>query len=838
MSNLEKVEERQSLVKELLPLAEILAPVANEEMLAAAIHNGADAVYIGMPGHNARARTEDFSFERLEKMIHEAHRYEVKVFIAFNILIFENELEALEHDLISILALKPDAIIVQDLGLAYLIRQLAPDQVLHASTQMTHTNSRGIELLSDLNLQRFVLGREVNMEEMASIRKNTQKELEVFVHGALCVAYSGQCLTSENFGGRSANRGQCAQSCRVSYDLIVDGKVDPRHVSSYLVSPKDLCGLDDIDQLIEIGINSFKIEGRYKSAEYVAMTTKSYREKISSTGKSPRLSDLEITYSRGFYSGWMHGVHHEKLVTGQNNSHRGALVGNVISTSNGKFPSLLIQSHENIFQGDGLLILDEKGNISATGKAFHVHEVKPQHYEIAFSNAVSLKAVSPHHDVYINSSDARDRLTKQTWSDKRNHKRLPISIKLILRINQPLILEVTHRQFKARFFSPSNCTLAEQRPLEKESLEREFSKLGGSIYKMASFELDSDSTLFLAAKELKQIRQTMIAWLDEQREAPNKEPFSFNKVYSTLLATPKPKEFTSPKPQLHLLIREPHQLKELDPNCVDRISLDYKHGVAYGPSLKIIQSLGCEAGIATTRILKENQERRLHDLNKHRPDFILVRNLGALQYLNNSDALKNIPRIGDFSLNISNHLSASYLIDKGLNLICPSYDLNKFQLIDLLQHSSPSRFEITVHQYMPSFPMKHCVFATFLSNGTNAKNCGLVCREHQVSLRDQHGVEHPLQADQECRNTMFHGKAQSAASLIPELMGLGVDHFRIEALNESAFDLAKKIELYRNVINKSISPDQLKQALSLDEKYGLSEGQLLVQRHYRDRKKS
>ena len=246
MSNLGKSGVRQSFSNEIERQRELLAPVANEEMLQAAIHNGADAVYIGMSGHNARARSEDLTFTKLREMILMAHQLNVKVFIAFNILIFEEEILNLEHELIDCLSLKPDAIIVQDIGLCRVIKKIAPNQVIHASTQMTHTNSRGINFLNDLDVKRFVLGREVSLDEMTLIRSNTTKELEVFVHGALCVAYSGQCLTSESLGSRSANRGQCAQSCREEYKLIVDQKVKPIPGINHLVSPKDLCGLAEI----------------------------------------------------------------------------------------------------------------------------------------------------------------------------------------------------------------------------------------------------------------------------------------------------------------------------------------------------------------------------------------------------------------------------------------------------------------------------------------------------------------------------------------------------------------------------------------------------------------
>ena len=262
---------------------ELLLPVGHKEMALAAIHNGADAIFIGFPGFNARGRSYDHEIAELQEIIETCHLYGVKVNLAFNIVIFENELDQVVDAIKKVLPLKPDALIVQDLGLVNLIRQIAPNQVIHGSTQMTVTNDLAIEFLADLNIKRFVLGRENSLSEIKLIKKSTEKELEVFVHGALCVSYSGQCFTSESIGGRSANRGQCAQSCRFSYDLIVDGVKQNTIDRDYLVSPQDLCGISEIPELMEIGVSSFKVEGRLKSPEYVASVARSYKDVMNKT---------------------------------------------------------------------------------------------------------------------------------------------------------------------------------------------------------------------------------------------------------------------------------------------------------------------------------------------------------------------------------------------------------------------------------------------------------------------------------------------------------------------------------------------------------------------------
>src|SRR5690606_8549453 len=228
---------------------ELLLPVGNMDMCLAAVHYGADAVYIGVPFFNARGRTTDFSLEDLKEMIDLCHLYGVRVNLAFNVVIFQEEFPKAIELLKAILPMGPDAFIVQDLGLAKLIREMAPHQRIHASTQMTVTNADAIKLVDDLKIDRFVLGRENSIKEINLVKDATDKELEVFVHGALCVAYTGQCFTSETLGGRSANRGQCAQSCRLEYELYVDDEKKDLGNKKYLVSPKDLMGIEEIPAL-------------------------------------------------------------------------------------------------------------------------------------------------------------------------------------------------------------------------------------------------------------------------------------------------------------------------------------------------------------------------------------------------------------------------------------------------------------------------------------------------------------------------------------------------------------------------------------------------------------
>src|SRR5471032_449453 len=281
------VEPAASTANELraaLPRPELLAPAGDWECAKAAVENGADAIYFGLEKFNARMRAHNFTEADLPGLMEFLHRRGVKGYVTFNTLVFQNELADAENYLRAIIAAGVDAAIVQDVGICRLIRKLSPDFPIHASTQMTVTSAGGVEFTHELGCNLVVLARECSIKEIERIHSASsaafEMPLEVFVHGALCVAYSGQCLTSESLGGRSANRGECAQACRMPYDLISDGVQVPLGDKRYLLSPQDLSGLEVLPDLVRSGVVSLKIEGRLKSPEYVASITRVYRQAL------------------------------------------------------------------------------------------------------------------------------------------------------------------------------------------------------------------------------------------------------------------------------------------------------------------------------------------------------------------------------------------------------------------------------------------------------------------------------------------------------------------------------------------------------------------------------
>lgn len=810
-------------------ISELLLPVGNMSMCMAAVHYGADAIYVGVPFFNARGRTSDLTMEELKEMIDFCHLYGVKVNLAFNVVIFQNEFPKVIELLKEILPMGPDAFIVQDLGLAKLIRTMAPHQRIHASTQMTVTNPDAISLVDDLKIDRFVLGRENSISEIKLIREKTDKELEVFVHGALCVAYSGQCFTSESLGGRSANRGQCAQSCRLEYELFVDDVKKDLGQKKYLVSPKDLMGIEEVPTLKELGVNSFKVEGRLKTPEYVASAAKNYREVLDGAPINlvERTQELSTTYSRGFFSGWLNGVNHQSLVDGTYSAHRGLLVGSVVEI---KKKTLLIESSIPLQAGMGLLFTntEEMGSkifsVEKSGKNFEV--------ELLTKNLKLKKGMK----VYLNSNEQQAKELERGWSSREHQKRIPLNFFVEGRIGEPLIVTVTDPEGRSLIVhSKSFLKAAEARPLTPEMVQDELGSLGTTVYRMDNFQAQIFDHLFLHQKELKELRRELVEKMNAERTKRTTEilPFKMEPVRS------EEKGVLG----LNILLRTREQVTGFANSfslftsylpLIKSVILDFEFGKDYAPSVEMIKNLGIKVGIATTRILKPSEYYNLNTIIRCTPDFILVRNLGALEYLRSKC---KIPLLGDFSLNVTNSLSLDYLVSKGLETINVSYDLNQDQLIDLVHSSNASKIEVTLHQYMPEFHMEHCVFAAFLSSGTSFRDCGKPCEKHEVKLKDPYGNMHFLKADHECRNTFFKATPQSAGFLVQSLKKYGVHTFRIEALNESVEEANLKILTYLKLLNEEITPDTAMNSLKVVESYGLGLGQLNKADTYQDRKK-
>jgi putative protease len=797
---------------------ELLAPAGNWEALRAAVANGADAVYFGLSRHNARARAANFDPEELPTIIRYLHERAVRGYVTLNTLIFPDELPELANWIAQIAQAGVDAVIVQDLGLVRLIRELAPTLPIHASTQMTLTEPRGIALARQLGVERVVLARELSLPEIRSVVQATDTPVEVFVHGALCVAYSGQCLTSEALGGRSANRGQCAQACRLPYELIVDRQRRDLGDRAYLLSPQDLAGYDLIDSLIDAGVVSFKIEGRLKGGPYVAAACQTYRQAIDAklqqrSFQLPRRAQLELaqTFSRGFTPGFLNGVNHQKLVEGRFPKARGIFVGTVDAvTRTGVVARLAEHLPDLLKPGDGVVFdLGRPEEQEPGGRLWTVQPMPEPHPDglprlrLGFEpGAVDLTQIPRHCRIWKTDDPALRKRLEATYAHNRPRHNHRLDLTLSGELGGRLTLRGRDdRGRTATVHWPGPLDPARKRPTSEQEIHEQLNRLGETPFYLNRLELQLPPDIMIPRSVLNDLRRQLVSSLVATTPHPIVRPNALSELRSQHPKTTT----TAPDPRLTILVRTLEQLDTVltwqPPAGLPRPAMvicDFEDLRRYKEAVPRAQAAGLPIALATLRVLKPGEEGFHAPILRAKPDAVLIRNLGSLNYF--QEALPDTRLLGDFSLNVANDLTAAVLKSAGLERMVPSFDLNWEQFQSLVCHADPSWFEPVVHQHMPMFHMEHCVFAAFLSTGKDHRDCGRPCDRHQVALRDRVGAEFPVHPDTGCRNTVYNSIAQSAAEYIGRMLELGIRTFRIDLLREDPAQIAILLSRYTRIL--------------------------------------
>ena len=809
--------------KDVRPAPELLAPAGNWECVRAAVANGADAIYFGLDRFNARMRADNFTEADLPELVAFCRRHGVKTYVAFNTLVFTGELEEAAGYLRTLNRAGVDGVIVQDIGLARLARAITPELPIHASTQMTITSPEGAALIRrELGVSRLVLARELSLRELAKFPKEAEGlELEVFVHGALCVAYSGQCLTSESLGRRSANRGECAQACRLPYELIVDGAVRDLGDRRYLLSPQDLAAVDEIPALLDQGVVSFKIEGRLKSPEYVAAVCQVYRKAIDAAlarrGWTPAPADryqLEMTFSRGLFSGWLHGVNHQRLVSARFGKKRGAFVGRIGRT--GRDFVELASLETPVKPGDGVAF--DTGGDPDREQGGRVYEVRGRRLYFKHGH-LDFAALSPGHRVWKTDDPALDGTLKKSFSGRTEpRRREPVALRVTGRAGEPLRVEATLRgTVTVASSSAIDLQTARTAPLTEEKLREHLGRFGDAPLALGSLHVELEGAVILPIGELNRLRRDLAARL-EAAAAPAARPEAPETVAKLLPARSTPAPAV---PSLSLLCRTDEQLEAVLEENVSTIYLDFEDVRRYGPAVERVRARGNAAVfLATPRIQKAGEQGFFKLIEAAEPDGVLVRNLGAVDYFRG----RPLRRLGDFSLNVANPLTAAFFMEKGLERVTISYDLNLGQALALLRAAPPEWFELTIHQHMPMFHMEHCAFAAFLSDGSSHLDCGRPCERHRVHLRDRVGIRHPLRADVGCRNTLFNAVAQTGAPFYDELAGAGLRAYRVELLEESEAETRRIVAAYRALLDGGHTGGELWRELRAQSQLGVTQG--------------
>ncbi|MBP7933249.1 MAG: U32 family peptidase [Phycisphaerae bacterium] len=809
---------------------ELLAPAGNTESLRAAVANGADAVYFGLEDFNARRRAKNFTLADLPETMSFLHRRNVRGYVTFNTLIFSEELERAAAFIAGIAEAGTDAVIVQDIGIIRLIRRMCPSLAIHASTQATQTHAAGIEFLRAMGVNRVILARELSVEDIGQIHRETQVELEVFVHGALCISFSGQCLASKSLFGRSANRGVCAQACRLPYQLVVDGQLTDPAEPAYVLSPKDLCACDHIPRLIEAGAIAFKIEGRLKSAPYVAAATRLYRQAIDAAVQGipfvpgeQQMTDLAQSFSRGFTPGFLDGNRHRELVDGRSPKNRGLVVGTVV----GRTPRAVLVEYdasasateERLKPGDGVVFDD--GHPERDEQGGRVYAVQPvqarkgttrgthitagaRRVEISFSrDDVNTAAVAIGSTVWKTDDPGTRRRLESSYRRDYPTRRIPLTV--TARIEPDNWLRVLMRDnagHEAEAVTPQPLQAAQRHPMTTALLHGQFARLGDTPFELAELVLldaagPTDSLPFLAPKSvLNDLRRRAVQAMLENRSAARRhrveEPNALAILREERIA-PSVWPRSENDLQLCVLVRTQEQMDAVlawarkHPSI---IAVIYCEG-SRGPEAPHFHDTSARAeqprpliGLPTPVICKPGDEVALARIAQQRPNVILTRNLAALSWLRKH--APEIPLVGDYGLNVTNELSASALMGSGLTRLTPSCDLDETRRAQLIKASPGVPFEMIFYTHLPLFHTAHCLLAARLNGGNDCTPCAAPCRRHHLALRDRAGVEHPVLPDEQGRNTVFSGPVYPATGLLEDPTRSGARYGRIELLSESA----------------------------------------------------
>ena len=750
---------------------ELLSPVGDFECLKAAVQNGANSVYLGASQFNARYSAENFDNNSIIDAILYAKSRGVSVFLVLNILITNDEFndayklakEAYENGV--------DALIIQDLGLASAIHENFPDFPLHASTQMTVHNLDGVKFLESLGFKRVVLSRELSLNEIEYICKNTSVEIEVFIHGALCVSYSGQCLFSSLIGGRSGNRGKCAGTCRLPFNLINNNEETLN--SGYLLSTKDLCGLEYLPELIRAGATSFKIEGRMKTPEYVATVTRIYRKYINKVlNNEPYkieehdMRDLLIVFNRGnFSNGFLNNEGNKSLIFKEKPNHLGIYMGTITKiNSNRGYIELNTKTEVSI--GDQIS-LDYKGKSSS----YNVSELMIRNINqktVKANSYITIGRVKGDiligQKVYLTQSKELKELSINSYTNVEN-KHTNLGCNITIKSNTPIsitikILSGNYSNLKTDIITDIVAEQAQNAPLTKEKLIQQFTKTNNTVYRFENFNINLDENLFLPISQINEIRRKAIDEIDEIiaqsifRECPTtaKETYTLNISETENLTHKKISVLLN-------ILNTTYNYSNLENIDNIYIPLRFFLDTNYENTIKSIVSkfktyiyMPIISKTNYTNILKNKLENIMSNFNIH---GAVISNLSQLEYVKFYD----IDLIGNYTLNAYNSKTISTLKTYKLNKFILSPELNS-EIIHSLENENS---ELTVYGNAPVMNTNYCV----LGNTNKCyKECPHYCKTNdKYHLKDRLNFKFRVLPDNiDTVSTIYNSKTTAISS--------------------------------------------------------------------------
>ena len=757
---------------------ELLSPVGEWDSLVAAVQNGANAVYFGANEFNARMNSKNFDREELKKAIEYAKLRNVRTNLTLNILIKNNEFEKALELVKYAYECGIDALIVQDLGLANEIIKRFPDLDVHASTQMTIHNLEGVKEAQKLGFKRCVLARELSIEEIKNICKNSEIEIEVFIHGALCICYSGQCLMSSIIGGRSGNRGKCAGSCRLPYTLLKDGmQVD----KGYLLSSKDVCTLDILPELIEAGAKSFKIEGRMKSPEYVGLVTSIYRKYIDlANSNKPYVVDeedreklMQIFNRGGFSTGFIKGKLGKEMMYKYKPNHLGIYVGKVLNYNRNK-GYVKFKAEKEVHLGDSIAINDSSCKTSEL--MLGNTNIKTARIGQIVTYGRINGDIKPGDKIYRTVDINLNKEVEQI-SNKENIKR-NINCKITLKAEEPVKLYMQDELTQISVEETGVVAkIAENNGISKERIEEQLSKLGNTVFKLENLKIELEDKIIIPISSLNEIRRNAT----ENLETKLKE--SFRRSGTFLGQSLKCSEIKKcDGVEVSLCLNNINEnLNYCDIKDVDNVYIPLRFFVQekLKKSIKDITNK-FNTYILMPAIYKGNYAKI--DINKILSEYKIK---GAVvSNLSQVELFKGLEKIANYTFNIANDYSIETLKAYGISKYIASPEFEK-EAVQNLENSITK--EAIVYGRILLMTTEYCAIGTYY-------NCKAPCQNGVYKLKDRMNFEFPIVTDRiNCNNLIYNSKVTSI-----EWKELNIDSIRIDILDETIEEINKIIETHKN----------------------------------------
>lgn len=752
---------------------ELLAPAGSLEALKAAVQNGCDAVYMGGRLFGARAFAQNFDGEAMAEAVRYAHRYGVKVYITVNTLIKDQEMEECLAYVASLQDMDVDALIIQDLGLLDVVHQRFLDFELHASTQMHIHNREGLQFLKEMGIQRAVLARETTIEQIQEYA-HVGIDLEVFVHGAMCVSYSGQCLMSSRIFDRSGNRGACAQPCRMAYELLHQNEKSCdtiRQKDAYLLSLKDMNTLAHIPQLLEAGITSFKIEGRMKSPEYVAQTVKAYREAIdtclankSYTYLPEQEKELLKVFNRGFSSGHLFHSSHAQLVNRHRPNHMGIPIGSVLSSTRQR---MRIKLSEDICQGDGIRVIQEPEDYGCMINRMY----DKQNRLIKQAASGEIVEIEKNGFVVTGSTVIRsmDKKLMETVDQQiqQSPKRIPVTMHFVMKIGSPAELKAVDEEgHTAQAVSTCTVETALRSPLDQARIIQQLSKCGDTCFTIRNIELDNDEAGTMPIKEMNAMRRTVLDSLTKQRE--RRHHGRRTALYNRDVPVP------SQSVTLSVEITDEQQLQAALEAGIQTIYTNRAELVKKYPGIHRIHD-------------------RVHPYPYQLQKQDAIGELGGLQ--------AKQPVSAEISLNAANAYTVAFLHAHNVQSMILSSELTKTEVRTLIQeyrnhyHREPN-VGILAYGRLELMITRYCSVSAVLKDGQ--PNCGLCRQPGYYVLKDRKGRCFPMLHDAFCNTHILDERPLDQMDDLAYYQQAGVKEFRLRFTLENQSETAAVIRRYQS----------------------------------------